>query len=112
MNVNYAVIFERAQANSAAYIPDLPGCMTTDRSLDETKLNIREAIQGHLDTLRQFGGPIPEPSSLAPGGRSRDHDGGLARVVSRQSPGGSHLAKREILRVSAVSGCRGEPCAS
>ena len=65
MNVKYAVIFEQAKTNWAAYVPDLPGCMTTGRTLEETKLNIREAIQGHLETLRQFGAPIPEPSSLA-----------------------------------------------
>ena len=65
MNVKYAVIFEKAQSNWAAYVPDLPGCMTTGRTLDETKRNIREAIEGHLATLRQFGDPIPEPSSLA-----------------------------------------------
>jgi predicted RNase H-like HicB family nuclease len=59
------VIFEQAQSNWAAYVPDLPGCMTTGRTLDETKLNIREAIEGHLETLRQFGDPIPEPTSLA-----------------------------------------------
>jgi predicted RNase H-like HicB family nuclease len=59
------VIFEQAQANWAAYGPDLPGCMTTGRTLEETKVNIREAIQGHLATMRQFGDPIPEPASLA-----------------------------------------------
>ncbi|MBM3727738.1 MAG: type II toxin-antitoxin system HicB family antitoxin [Acidobacteria bacterium] len=63
--VKYAVIFEQAKTNWAAYVPDLPGCMTTGRTLEETKSNIREAIQGHLETLRQFGDPIPEPSSLA-----------------------------------------------
>lgn len=65
MSVRYAVIFERAQANWAAYVPDLPGCMSTGGTLEETRVNIREAIQGHLDTLRHFGDPIPEPSSLA-----------------------------------------------
>jgi len=65
MSVKYAVIFERAHSNWAAYVPDLPGCMTTGRTLEETKENIQEAIQGHLETLRQFGDPIPEPSSLA-----------------------------------------------
>ena len=65
MNVKYAVIFEQAQSNWAAYVPDLPGCMTTGRTLDETKQNIREAIHGHLETLREFGDPIPVPSSLA-----------------------------------------------
>ena len=64
MSVKYAVIFERAQANWAAYVPDLPGCMTTGRMLEETKFNICEATEGHLETLRQFGDPVPEPSSL------------------------------------------------
>lgn len=65
MSVTYAVIFERAQDNWAAYVPDLPGCMTTGRTLDETKRNIREAIVGHLETLREFGDPVPEPASVA-----------------------------------------------
>ena len=65
MRVKYAVIFEEARSNWAAYVPDLPGCMTTGRTLEETKSNIREAIEGHLETLRQFGDPIPKPSSLA-----------------------------------------------
>ena len=65
MSVKYAVIYERAHNNWAAYVPDLPGCMTTGKTLDETKVNIREAIKGHLDTLREFGSAIPEPASLA-----------------------------------------------
>ena len=65
MSVKYAVIFEEARSNWAAYVPDLPDCMTTGRTLEETKSNIREAIEGHLETLRQFGDPIPKPSSLA-----------------------------------------------
>ena len=65
MNAKYAVIFERAENNWAAYVPDLPGCMTTGRTLEETKVNIREAIHGHLETMRTYGDPIPEPTSLA-----------------------------------------------
>jgi predicted RNase H-like HicB family nuclease len=65
MNARYAVIFERAENNWAAYVPDLPGCMTTGKTLEETRVNIREAIQGHLETLREYGDPIPEPTSLA-----------------------------------------------
>ena len=65
MNVKYAVIYERAQNNWAAYVPDLPGCMTTGLTLDETKQNIREAIEGHIETLIAFGDNVPAPSSLA-----------------------------------------------
>src|ERR1700733_5459032 len=54
MSVRYAVIFEQAESNWAAYVPDLPGCITTGRTLEETERNIREAISGHLQTLREF----------------------------------------------------------
>jgi predicted RNase H-like HicB family nuclease len=55
MSVRYAVIFEQADRNWAAYVPDLPGCITTGRTLEETERNIREAIEGLLRTLREFG---------------------------------------------------------
>jgi predicted RNase H-like HicB family nuclease len=65
MSQRYAVIFEQAESNWAAYVPDLPGCITTGKTLEETEGNIREAIQGHLRTLREFGDPVPAPVSLA-----------------------------------------------
>jgi predicted RNase H-like HicB family nuclease len=65
MSRRYAVIFEQAENNWAAYVPDLPGCITTGETLEETERNILEAMQGHLRTLREFGEPIPEPTSLA-----------------------------------------------
>jgi len=65
MNRKYAVIFEQAKTNWAAYVPDLPGCVSTGRTLEETEMNVREAISGHLQTLRDFGEPVPEPTSGA-----------------------------------------------
>jgi predicted RNase H-like HicB family nuclease len=65
MNRRYAVIFEQAETNWAAYVPDLPGCVSTGRTLEETELNVREAISGHLQELREFGEPVPEPTSVA-----------------------------------------------
>jgi predicted RNase H-like HicB family nuclease len=62
MNRKYAVIFEQAETNWAAYVPDLPGCVSTGRTLEETELNVREAISGHLEALREFGEPVPEPT--------------------------------------------------
>jgi predicted RNase H-like HicB family nuclease len=59
------VIFERAQGNWAAYVPDLPGCITTADTLEQAERNIREAIEGHLRTLMEFGEPVPQPTSLA-----------------------------------------------
>jgi len=65
MSLRYAVIFERAQNNWAAYVPDLPGCITTGQTLEETERNIGGAIRGHLETLREFGEPVPEPATVA-----------------------------------------------
>ena len=65
MSQKYAVIFEQAESNWAAYVPDPPGCITTGKTLQETERNIREAIQGHLQTLREFGDPIPRPTTRA-----------------------------------------------
>ncbi len=63
--MRYAVVFERSETGYAAYVPDLPGCVTTGRTLDETKELIRDAIAFHLEGMREEGLPIPEPTSLA-----------------------------------------------
>jgi predicted RNase H-like HicB family nuclease len=65
MTIEYAVVFEHGENNWAAYVPDLPGCMTTGKTLEGTETNIREAIEGHLRTLREFGDPVPERTSVA-----------------------------------------------
>lgn len=59
----YAVVYEKAPGNWAAYVPDLPGCITTGSTLDETKRNIREAMELHLEAMADVGEAIPEPSA-------------------------------------------------
>ena len=59
----FAVVFEKAESNWAAYVPDLPGCITTGSNLQETKRNIREAIELHLEAMLEVGEPIPVPTS-------------------------------------------------
>jgi predicted RNase H-like HicB family nuclease len=61
----YAVILEKTGNNWAAYVPDLPGCITTGSTREETKRNIREAIELHIEAMRGVGEPVPEPSSYA-----------------------------------------------
>ncbi len=65
MRAKHTVLFEQAENNWAAYVPDLPGCMTTGKTLEATGINIREAIERHLRTLRNFGDSIPQPTSVA-----------------------------------------------
>ena len=57
----YAVVIEQGQHNLSAYVPDLPGCITTGHTIEEIERNIREAIEFHLDGMREDGDPIPEP---------------------------------------------------
>ena len=57
----YAIVIERGENNLSAYVPDLPGCITTGRTVEEVERNMREAIELHLDGLREDGEPIPEP---------------------------------------------------
>ena len=57
----HAIVIERGEHNLSAYVPDLPGCITTGRSVEEIERNIREAIELHLEGLREDGEPIPEP---------------------------------------------------
>ena len=61
--MRYAVVIENAGPNYSAYVPDLPGCIATGATLAETEIAIREAIEFHLDGLREDGMPIPPPSS-------------------------------------------------
>ncbi|MEB3310182.1 MAG: type II toxin-antitoxin system HicB family antitoxin [Snowella sp.] len=51
-----------ANNNYFAYVPDLPGCVSTGKSLESIKTNIQEAIALYIDTLREEGQAIPEPS--------------------------------------------------
>jgi len=60
----YAVIIEQGPRNLSAYVPDLPGCVTTGRTVEEVERNIQEAIALHIQGLLEDGEPIPEPSTL------------------------------------------------
>jgi predicted RNase H-like HicB family nuclease len=61
--MRYAIVIENAGGNFSAYVPDLPGCVTTGATVDETEKNIREAIEFHIDGMRQDGTPVPPPTS-------------------------------------------------
>ncbi len=61
--MRYAVVIENAGGNFSAYVPDLPGCVATGVTIQETEQAIREAIKLHLEGLREDGDPVPPPSS-------------------------------------------------
>jgi predicted RNase H-like HicB family nuclease len=59
----YAIVIEDAGSNYSAYSPDVPGCITTGATIEETKRNMIEALEFHLEGLKEDGLPLPEPSS-------------------------------------------------
>jgi len=61
--MRYAIVIEKAENNYSAYVPDLPGCVATGATVEETEAEIREAIEFHLQGMREDGLPIPEPAS-------------------------------------------------
>ncbi|MBU1187966.1 MAG: type II toxin-antitoxin system HicB family antitoxin [Gammaproteobacteria bacterium] len=61
--MKYAIVIERAISNYSAYVPDLPGCVATGATFEEVEQQIREAIEFHLDGMREDGEAIPPPSS-------------------------------------------------
>ena len=61
--MKYAVVIERTDTKFSAYVPDLPGCIATGKTYEDVELLIREAIEYHLEGMKQDGEPIPLPSS-------------------------------------------------
>lgn len=61
----YAVIIEKGPTNYGAYVPDLPGCVAVADTQEEVEKRIREAIELHLEGMREDGDPIPAPTTIA-----------------------------------------------
>ena len=61
--MKYAVVIEKAESNFSAFVPDLPGCVATGFTIKEVEEQIREAIEFHIEGMRQDGVEVPKPSS-------------------------------------------------
>ena len=62
VKLTYAVVFEQVPSNYSAYAPDVPGCVGTGVTWDETLAMIREALTFHIEALIEDGDPVPEPT--------------------------------------------------
>ena len=63
--MRYAIVIERGETSYAAYVPDLPGCVAAVETRDEAVKLIHEAIEQHIQLLRDDGLPVPLPRSAA-----------------------------------------------
>jgi predicted RNase H-like HicB family nuclease len=61
--MRYLVVVEKGHTSFGAYVPDLPGCVAAGVTREEVLALIREAIEFHIEGMRQEGQPIPPPSS-------------------------------------------------
>ncbi len=63
--MRYAAIYEKTSTGYSAYVPDLPGCVAAGDTLEETSELLRGAVEMHLESMRDDGDPIPEPTTIA-----------------------------------------------
>jgi len=61
--MKYAVIIEKGEDGYGAYVPDLPGCIAAGETKEEVKKLIQEAIEFHIEGLKEDGQPVPTPAS-------------------------------------------------
>ena len=61
----FLIVVEKTETGYSAYSPDLPGCVSTGHSPQEIEASMREAIQLHLEGLREEGYDIPDPSTYS-----------------------------------------------
>jgi predicted RNase H-like HicB family nuclease len=61
--MRYAVVIEAGETGFGAYVPDLPGCVAAGETREEVVRLIQEAIEFHIEGLKEDGQPIPEPTS-------------------------------------------------
>jgi predicted RNase H-like HicB family nuclease len=62
--MRYVMIIEKGNRNHSAYLPDLPGCIATGKTVEEVKRRMHKALELHLRGMREDGLSIPEPTSL------------------------------------------------
>jgi predicted RNase H-like HicB family nuclease len=63
--MRYAIVVEKGPTSYGAYVPDLPGCVAAAETRDEVLRLIREAIEFHIEEMREEGLEVPEPLSSA-----------------------------------------------
>ncbi|MBI1936874.1 MAG: type II toxin-antitoxin system HicB family antitoxin [Ignavibacteriales bacterium] len=61
----FLIVIEKTENNYSAYSPDLPGCAATGETKEEVEKNIHEAIQMHIEGMKEYNLPIPESNSYA-----------------------------------------------
>jgi predicted RNase H-like HicB family nuclease len=59
----FLIVIEKTETGYSSYSPDLPGCVSTGKTREEIERNMREAIEFHVEGLREEGYPVPDPQT-------------------------------------------------
>ena len=62
--MRYAVVIEKAARNYSAYVPDVPGCVATGKTVNQTLSALREALAMHFEAMRDDDETVPDPQTL------------------------------------------------
>ena len=62
--MNYAIVIEKGENNYSAYVPDLPGCIVTGKTIDEIRQLMREGIELHIEGMQRDGESVPAPTAV------------------------------------------------
>ena len=63
--MKYLIVIEQSKTGYSAYSPDLPGCVTTGATPEETEKSMKEAIAFHIEGLKETGDSVPAPTSCS-----------------------------------------------
>jgi predicted RNase H-like HicB family nuclease len=63
--MKYLIVIEKSKTGYSAYSPDVPGCVSTGSTPEETEANMREAIEFHIEGLKEMGEEVPSPSTYS-----------------------------------------------
>ena len=92
--MKYLVVVEKTETGFSAYSPDVPGCVSRGWTEEETEANMKEAIEFHVDGLKQEGLPVPQPSTKS----------AYVEITARKTPLNPPLAKGEARQRRGISG--------
>lgn len=92
--MKYLIVVEKTETGFSAYSPDVPGCVSTGRTEEETEANMKEAIEFHVAGLKQEGLPVPRPSTKS----------AYVEITARKIPLNPPLAKGEARERRGVAG--------
>ena len=65
MTREYLVVYEKGERNWSAFSPDIPGCGSLGDTVEETRINMREAMELYMSETAKAGEPIPDASATS-----------------------------------------------